>query len=163
MVITYKDLQRINFPVYGLKDFDLIVQDGLVLGGGCVVDDRNQIGETLGIRRLQTPHKTLPLRRSYKDVAAFLIAKDKYFIDSLGYCFIYQKTKYVKIKYHKILNTTVKDTYTTLRLDFVPFPIILQRPPPTGKTWVGLIYFDKTPWLPYEFSETKYADKRKKI
>lgn len=163
MVITYKDLNKVNFPIYGLKDFDLIVQDGLVLRGSLVVDDRNQIGKTIGSRRLQTPHKTLPLKRSYNDVASFIGATDKYFIDSLGYCFMYEKTKYLTVKYHKILEVKNKDSHTILRLDFVPFPIILERPPPEGKTWVGLIYFGKNPWLPYEFSETKCENFKRKI
>lgn len=163
MVVTYKNLKLINFPVFGLPDFDIDFQDGLVKSGGFVIDDRNQLGEDLGTRRLQTPHELLKIRAAYEDIASFLSAKDKYFIDSKGYVFIYEKTKFVRIKYHKIVSVVPKDTYTILKLFEVSFPILVKRPPPPGKTWVGMIYFKEHPWLPYEYSENDRAILRRKI
>ena len=106
MEITLKHLSLINFPIYGLLSDELEVTDGLLRSGGFVVDDRNQIGETLGARRLQTPHELFKLRACYEDIPDLLRAKHKVFVDTKGYCFMYKKTKFVNIKYHKIINVS---------------------------------------------------------
>lgn len=164
MIITYKNLNLINFPIYGLPSDDLEVTDGLLRIGSLVVDDRNQIGETLGARRLQTPHMLLPLRRCYEETAALLSATaHRVFVDSKGYCFIYQRTKLCQIVYHKVLKVIPKDIITVLKVSNVSFPVVVQRPPPPGKNWVGMLYFNRKPWIPYEYAEEKCATKRRKI
>lgn len=163
MVINYTQLKLINFPIYALPSDNLEVTDGLLRCDNRLVDDRNQIGKTLGIRRLQTSHKILPLRRCYEDISGLLRAKERVFVDSLGYCFIYERTKFCKVKSHKILKVTTRKLVTTLKVYGVSFPILVKRPPPKGKEFIGMLYFNNKPWLPYEYSETACADFKRKI
>ena len=59
MVIQYKSINKVRFPVYAMKSDDWHITDGLLFLEGKILDDRNMPGDTLGIRRLQTPHKAL--------------------------------------------------------------------------------------------------------
>ena len=55
-------MKKINFPIYVLSEEPEEI-DGLVLIGDQVVDDKNMSGKTIGMRRLQTPMKSIyPLR-----------------------------------------------------------------------------------------------------
>ena len=57
----------IKFPIYVLSEEPEEI-DGLVIINDQVVDDKNMTGETLGMRRLQTPMKSLyPLRYMVDD------------------------------------------------------------------------------------------------
>ena len=161
--ITYKQLHLINFPIFGLYSKDIEVEDGLIYINDKLIDDSNQIGESVGKRRLQTPHKLGKLNRCYEDAAGLISSKHKAYVDSLGYFFSYEKTLYVPIVYYKILEVLQKDTASILKLNGISFPVYVKRPPPVGKSWVGMIYYEKTPWLPYEYSEYNCAKKRKKI
>jgi len=164
MEITYNKLYLVNFPVFALDSMEQVdVIDGILWHGNLVIDDRNQIGETLGERRLQTPHKLFKLNTACEDLMELLQSKHKLFVDFKGYCFYYKKTKFVKVKYHKIKNVIEKDTYSLIVASETVCPIRVKRPPPIGKGWIGLIYFNKTPWLPYEYSESYCKDLRRKI
>jgi hypothetical protein len=163
MQLTYKNFRLINFPVYGLPSDNVEVRDGLLFIDNAVIDDRNQIGDTLGARRLQTHHKLFPLKCGYSDFQGLLDAKYKSFVDNKGYYFYYKKTKYIKISYHKIVKVVLKDTHTLIKITEVPFPLIMLRPPPQGFDWVGVICLGKHPWIPYEYSKEYYTPKRRKI
>lgn len=164
MEITYKDLNKINFPIFPINTQDLFEQDGLVYLQGNILDDRNQIGKTIGARRLQTPHEPLQrLRRSYFNIRGLLTSGKTDFIDSKGYIFIYRKSKMTKVIYHKISKVQRKESFTLVKLSYYAHPIKLNRPPPVGKPWVGMLYLNKHPWLPYEYSENYCAPKRRKI
>ena len=52
-------LEQIKWPVYVLHSDEIEERDGLLFCDTQIVDDKNMKGETLGIRRLQTPHKNL--------------------------------------------------------------------------------------------------------
>jgi hypothetical protein len=68
MVIQYKNVNKLRFPVYILPSGNWDRQDGLLFLDGQIVDDRNMTGDTLGLRRLQTPHKSLySLRQQVED------------------------------------------------------------------------------------------------
>jgi hypothetical protein len=85
MELTYRSLKNINFPVFALSSDDVYMQDGLLKWDSFVVDDINQVGDTLGKRRLQTPHALLKLNRCFEDMQAFLTARGKrVFIDNKG-------------------------------------------------------------------------------
>ena len=164
MVKSYKDLKLIRFPVFGLPGIDnLYERDGLLFEGGYVLDDRNQLGGTLGARRLQSPHTLYPLKDLYEDLPAFLRANKNCFIDTNGQWFLYRKTTFVDIKYMKILKVIPKECFCLLKLFGVPFYIDVKRPPPEGKTWVGMVTLNKHPWLPYEYSTECCKTKRRKI
>ena len=65
--LTYKQiLKTVKFPVYVLPSEEFYLRDGLLILNEQVVDDRNQSGDTLGKRRLQTPHKVKTLNKTYE-------------------------------------------------------------------------------------------------
>ncbi len=164
MIVNYKHLELINFPIFGLPSDDVYDSDGMLMYEGLVIDDKNQIGGTLGARRLQSPQPLLKIQKYYSDLSMLLSAKNqRVFIDNLGYFFVYERTKFTKIKYHKILNVIERDVATILKVHDVSFPIIVKRPPPTGRSWVGILYLNNRPWLPYDYSVGYCASKRRKI
>ena len=55
-------LNDVKLSIFVLHD-ECEEQDGLLWCDGMVVDDRNQDGDTLGKRRLQSPHQLYPLKR----------------------------------------------------------------------------------------------------
>lgn len=163
MVINYTHFNLINFPIYALPSDDIHTQDGLLYCESGIVDDRNQIGDTLGARRLQTFHRILPLQKIHKDLTDLISSKHRVFVDYKGYCFIYERTKFCKVKFHKIVSVIKKDVGTILKVSGVRAPVVVKRPPPDGMDWVGLLYVNNNPWIPYEYSFKNCAPFRKKI
>lgn len=163
MVINYKHLVSVEFPVYAVPSDDVSSMDGILWLENKALDDRNQLGATLGARRLQTPHKLFPLRKSFNLISEMLQSRHQHFIDSKGAFFTYEKTIFTKVRYHKILTRSLRETGTVLKLEGVFSPIVVPRPPPPGKTWVGMLYFKGYPWLPYDYAEKYSADLRRKI
>ena len=103
MIVTYRTLDKVNFPVFILPSSNWDTPDGLLYLDGELVDDRNMSGTTLGQRRLQTPHKgLLPLKKSVNNVIGIIKQPSFCFIDSTGMPFIYQKTKMLPLRYRKI-------------------------------------------------------------
>ena len=76
--------QKIKFPIYVLSEEPEEI-DGLVLIGDQVVDDKNMSGATIGMRRLQTPMKSIyPLRYQVDDEVGMMKHRGKHFIDTNG-------------------------------------------------------------------------------
>jgi hypothetical protein len=163
MVIDYNSLELLEFPVFKLPSNNIHQQDGLIYCDNAVIDDRNQIGDTLGKRRMQTFHKILPLKACYEDLQAFLHAKGPHFIDSKGRVFTYQKTLMTKVVYHKIEKVIYKEVATIIKAEGVNFPIIVKRPPRPGIEWIAMLYYKTRPWLPYTYSEEYCQSLRRKI
>jgi hypothetical protein len=164
MVITYKTLDKVRFPVYILPSGNWDKADGLLFLDGELVDDKNMPGDTLGVRRIQTPYKELmPLRRQLISPQGILKQKSKTFIDSNGTPFIYEKTKVCKLSYYKIKKVERKEVASILWLKGVNFPFTVPRPPEDGMTWAGVLHFHGLPWMLYEYSENKKPDTRRKI
>ena len=77
-------MQNIKFPIYVLHDEPEEI-DGLVLIDDQVVDDKNMSGSTIGMRRLQTPMKSIyPLRYQVDDEVGMMKHRGKHFIDIIG-------------------------------------------------------------------------------
>lgn len=165
MVITIKTLKNIRFPVYLLPESSWTKSDGLLFLNGLIVDDKNMSGESLGMRRLQSPfYKSLfPLKKSLNTSAGLLKQTLPYFIDSNGLPFIYEKTVYAKLKYYKIQEVTPKITGCLLKLEGIPKPFSIPRPPADGMLWAGVLHYYGFPWVLYEYSETKLPDTRRKV
>lgn len=163
MRINYKYLGSIKFPVYALPNDNWHSQDGLLFLGHRVLDDKNQIGSTLGQRRLQTPHKLFRLNKSCDTFGEMIASKKAHFIDMGGRPFTYEKTMFTKVSYHKIQKVQTRETGTVIQAKDVPFPMVFRRPPPPAKTWIAMLYFKGVPWMPYEFAENKSPDFRRKI
>lgn len=164
MVITYKDIQKITFPVFLLGSSDWYYKDGLLFCDGLIVDDTNQTGKTLGSRRAQTPHKDLySLRRMVSSHNGILKQKQKNFIDSLGKPFYYEKTRFTSLRYLKIKRVERKGIASLVWVKGCNSPFTVPRPPSDGYNWAGILHIHEYPWILYEYSQTKLKDTKKKV
>lgn len=164
MVIQYKSINKIKFPVYELPSSNWERLDGLLFLDKQVVDDMNQRGDTLGARRLQTPHKNLlPLKAQIDTFRGILKSDHKYFIDTNGFCFIYEKTEFCKLKYFKIKDIVQRETCSLLKLDGVKNPFVIPRPPAMDIGYAGVILWNNLPWVLYDYAEEKLKDTRRKV
>ena len=162
MVISYRQIDKIQFPVYVLPSSNWELVDGLLYVDQLLVDDKNMPGDTIGKRRLQTPFKNLqPLKRAADNLLAIIKSGHKCFIDTNGVPFIYEKTESCALKYHKIRKVERKDTASVLWLKDFNFPFVVPRPPPTDYTWAGVLHLKGLPWVLYEYSVSKKADTRR--
>lgn len=164
MVIQYKNINKIKFPVYILPSGNWSRQDGLLFLDEKIVDDRNMSGDSLGIRRLQTSHKNiLPLKHQIDNFRGMIKSKEKHFIDTNGIPFIYEKTEFCKLKYYRIKSIVQKDTLSLLRLDGVKQPFVIPRPPASEMQYAGVLHYKSLPWVLYEYSEDRREDTRRKV
>ena len=164
MVITYKTLHKLSFPVYLIYTENWERVDGLLFLEGKCVDDRNQPGATLGIRRIQTPHPDLyPLKKAVTSHNGILKQSTKYFIDSNGVPFIYEKTRFLHLKYLKIQKVITKESASLLSIKGHRTYFTVPRPPSSGYDWAGILHLEGLPWILYEYSETKLKDSKRKV
>lgn len=162
MIRNYKHIPNIVWPIYRLDDDDWHVSDGLLTYKGGILDDRNMPGNTLGLRRLQTPHLNLyPLKLGKYTIPELL--KHKYYIDSAGKPFIYEKTINTKLKYHLIKKIEKKETVSIAWLAGIGFPIELRNPPLEQAKYARVLYLGDIPWLVYAFTISKGKDTTRKI
>jgi len=164
MVITYKQLHKVSFPIYPLQSDDWSFEDGLLRIGSEILDDRNMPGDTLGIRRIQSPFKNLyPLKRQINDINGIVQNSFKTYVDSKGRVFSYEKTVYTTLKYYKIQKVVRKGAASVLWLHGVNFPFKIPRPPSDEMTYAGVLHLSNNPWILYEYSETRKNPRRKKV
>jgi len=164
MVIQYKSINKIKFPVYELPNGNWERLDGLLFLDGQVVDDINQRGDTLGQRRLQTPHKNLmPLKNQIDTFRGILKSNHKYFIDTNGFAFIYEKTEFCKLKYYRIRDVVPRGTCSLLKLEGLKNSFTIPRPPPIDVLYAGVIHWNGLPWVLYDYAEEKQRNTRRKV
>lgn len=164
MVITLKTIDKVTFPVYALPHSNWEKADGLLFMEGKVLDDRNMPGDTLGVRRVQTPYPELfTLRKQLNNHLGILKQTSNCFIDSNGMPFIYEKTKVCKLQYYKIRKVERKEVASVVWLKGINFPFTVPRPPEDGFEWAGVLHYHGLPWLLYEYSEEKKKDTRRKV
>ena len=164
MVITFREIDKINFPVFVLGSDNWDVQDGLVYLDGLIVDDKNIKATTLGKRRLLTPYKNLyQLKRGVINHTGILKQTRNTFIDNKGLLFIYEKTKYVSLKYSKITEIRKKGKVSLLFIDKYRVPFTITRPPEEDMSYAGVLHLHEQPWLLYEYSATQLKDTKRKI
>ncbi|MEK9894835.1 MAG: hypothetical protein VW518_00230 [Burkholderiaceae bacterium] len=163
MVLTFRGVSSIAFPIYPLPSSNWEKADGLFFVEGKVVDDKNMRGDTLGVRRLQTSHDLLPLTKAILDFTGMIKQSKNVFIDSTGIPFIYQKTKMLPLRYKKIKRIDRKVVASVLHLEGEKHPIRIIRPPENGMTWAGVLYYQELPWKLYEYSEEHQKDTRRKV
>lgn len=164
MVITYKSIKKVSFPIFILPSENWYEKDGLLYMNNRLIDDRNMPGDTLGKRRIQTPFRNLlPLRKSLGTHIGILKQTSKYFIDSKGRPFIYEKTKTCALRYYKIKEVERKDTASVLKVRGISFPFKVPRPPYGDIPWAGILHLGDKPWLLYEYSSEKLPDTRRKV
>ena len=91
-------MQKIRFPIYVINEEPEEI-DGLVIIGDQVVDDKNMDGSSIGIRRLQTPMKSIyPLRYQIDDEVGMMKHRGKHFIDTNGVYWYDEKNNNSSIK-----------------------------------------------------------------
>lgn len=164
MVIQYKNINKVRFPVYEMPSGNWSRQDGLLFLDSYIVDDKNMPGDTLGIRRIQTPHKNLcTLNKQLDNFRALIKSNSKYFIDTNGAPFIYEKTEFCKLKYYKIKSVRQKSSASLLYLWGVKNPFVIPRPPATEMQYAGVLHYGSLPWVLYEYSEEQLKDTRRKV
>tara|TARA_B110000977_G_C11064909_1_gene487415 strand:- start:1287 stop:1784 length:498 start_codon:yes stop_codon:yes gene_type:complete len=162
--ISYKTVHTLQFPIFLLESDEWEYADGILFLGGRVLDDTNQVGLTLGARRLQTPFKSLvPLRKMISTPNGILKQSTQYFIDNKGMPFIYEKTKFMHLKYLKIKRVEKKGTGSLVFVKGSSIPFTVPRPPSIEMIWAGVLHHHKLPWMLYEYSETKLKDTKRKV
>ena len=161
--LNYKQIKKgILFPVYGLPSEEIYSKDGLLLYNNKVVDDRNQKGKTLGIRRLQTPHQKYRIEKIYPEFLDIVRTINKLFIDSNGVTFRYQKTRMCDIVSKRIKKKMSRETYTLLSIEGVN-SLYKYSIYPYGSNWAQILYLENLPWLLYSLSENELKTFKKKI
>ena len=164
MVITYKHLNKIKFPVYGLDSDNWYTSDGLLFLDNQVLDDKNMPGDSLGKRRLQTSDPRLrKLTRQIESIQGIIKQKKLFFIDSNGVPFIYEKTLMCPLRYKKIKKVSKHTTHALIWIEGTPAPFQVPRPPEDGFIWAGILFFKNFPYILYEYAETRKSDTRRKI
>jgi len=125
------DYDNIDFPVFVLHTDNIELIDGILWIDNQVLDDKNMLGKTLGIRRLQSPMKSLyPLKYMLENESDLLHHQGKFYIDSSGFFFAKSKTTTTQLKYHKIMRVEKKTIASRLWIKDCPFPFPLKRPLP---------------------------------
>lgn len=162
---TYRSIHLIKFPVFPIHSDNLEVTDGLVYLDNLVLDDKNQLGETLGKRRLQTPFKSLyTLKNMGRDYLSLISGKTgQYYIDNAGTIFYYEKTKFVRIESFKIKEVILNETYTAIHVYKLNNKIIVPRTPLPEYKWANLLVIDNLPWKIHSYSVEKNKARRIKI
>jgi len=161
--LTYRQILRsVKFPVYSLGTEDFYIRDGLLLVNDLVIDDRNQPGDTLGKRRLQTPHKKRRLSIVYEEFLDIVKQNPSVLIDNNGDIFSYNKTKFEKVKSIRIVRKDLEDTHSRIWLRGVNFAFIVKQPP-LAMNWAQVLHLNSRPWLLYSLSEDKLKDSNRKI
>ena len=161
--LNYKHvLRNIEFPVYTISSEEVYVEDGLLFVNEKIVDDRNQIGDTIGKRRLTTEHKLGTLGKICFNYIEMLDAPSTKFIDTKGNPFNYVKTKMLSVVSYRINKKIAKDNYTVLFLKGVNCPFIVPRYPHTEE-WAQILEYDGLPWKLYSLSEKQVKTFRRKI
>lgn len=165
MAITYRHLRNVKFPIYPLRDRKWYEEDGLLFYGDKILDDKNMPGTTLGIRRLQSPFndRLMPLGKSITSIVGISKNSYKYYVDSEGIPFEYEKTLFCKLKYFRIKRIEPKGTASLLYLEGLPRPFTIPRPPKQGQVWAGVLHLKGLPWMLYGYSSEWIEEAIRKI
>lgn len=157
-----KICRSIEFPVFPISNEDVYMEDGLLFSNGLVLDDKNQPGNTLGKRRLTTPHEKAKIGKAVIDFIDLVNCKESTFIDNAGVCFYYEKTKFCDIVSYKISKKISMDTHTVIFLKGVNSPYSINYYP-YGKDWAQVLLVGRLPWKLFSLSENKLETFKRKI
>ena len=162
--ITFKEFDLIEFPAFKLQTDDIYSENNRLCSEGLVIDDKNMPGKTMGARRLQTKVEGLyPLKRAIFDRVSLIRAGGGPYVDNMGRFFIYEKTKFTKVKYLKILRVDKQGDYSRLWFFGLTQPWEVPRPPPEGYPYAGVIFLYDYPWELYEYSQIDRGTIRRKV
>jgi len=157
-------LEDIRFPLYVVHSDEVITRDGLLWCEGAVIDDKNTQGNSLGERRLSTPLKNLyDLKYQISDFGGLIKHRGRFYVDSNGKFFVYEKSKKATLKYHLIGKIEQKDIVTLIWIHSIPFPFEVARPPARAERFAGVLYISGKPSYLYEVCTEKKKDTWRKI
>jgi hypothetical protein len=157
-------LENIRFPLYVVHSDEVLRRDGVLWVDGAVLDDTNVHGESLGERRLRTPLKNMyDLKHQIDNFGGLIKHRGRFYIDSNGKFFIYEKSKKATLKYHLIRKVEQKDIVTLIWIQNIPFPFEVPRPPHRTELYAGILYISGKPAYLYELSTKKCKDTWRKI
>ena len=164
MDTVHMKLEQIKWPVYVLHSDEIEEQDGLLYCDTQIVDDKNMKGETLGIRRLQSPHKNLyHLKVMIESLQDFVHHKGLNYIDSDGKYFRWIKNKVSNLISHKIEKIERRAIGSLVWCEIIPFPFFIKRPPEARLRYASVLYMDNQPSILYSFSEKQQKKTWRKI
>ena len=89
--------------------------------------------------------------------------RGKFYVDSNGKFFAYEKSKKATLKYHKINKIESKDVMTLIWIAGIPFPFEIARPPLPTDRYAGILYINNRPSFIYEITDTKKKNTWRKI
>jgi hypothetical protein len=162
--MNFQTLHLIQFPVYVLHNDEVEKRDGLLFCDTQIVDDRNVQGETLGIRRLKTPHKNLyPLKYMLEDFRSMIQHRGNNYIDSSGRYFQYEKTTTIMLDSIQIEKIEQKGTASLIWLRKVPFPFTVKRPPEKEMKYAQVLMVNKKPSVLWSYAEKKQKRTWRKV
>lgn len=122
-----------------------------------IVDDTSIEAETLAKRRLKLLTMGVPLAKLGR--ATFflgdlvkLATPQRYFIDSYGKLFVYEKRTRAKLEYRRILNVfPLRNSGVLIEVEGLPARLKSLFPPSTGDKYAGILEFNKS-YILYGFS-----------
>ena len=165
MIATFRDFNKIKFPIYVIPSDNWYYVDRVLFIDNQVLDDKSVPGKTMGIRRLLCGRKDLfILRKIVFSAQELLSCKYKYFIDRNGKPFIYIKTYFSSISNYRIKKIEKKKQASLIWAYGIDFPFTVIRPPINKYEFISVLHYDKSPWMIYEYSNSEKPNrKRKKI
>lgn len=164
MIVNWKDFHRLKFPLYLLPSDNWFEADKVLFLNDQVLDEKNMPGKTLGIRRIQCGRRDLlPLRKAAMTLPELIRSRSKFFIDSEGNPFIYDKTYNSRLKTYKIKRIEKKDTASLLWLQGCSAPFTVPRPPLDNPPFVRILHYEGEPWLFYDYVWTKEKDTYRRV
>lgn len=164
MLVTRKDLHKINFPIYVLPSDDWYITDGVLFVNEKVLDEKNMPGKTLGVRRMQCGRKDLlPLNKAILSIPDMIQCKTKVFVDYKGKPFIYEKTYRSKLKCYRIKKVEGKDSASLLWVHGISHPFTLKRPPFGDPEYVRILHYEGEPWLIYDYVRIYTKDTYRRV
>lgn len=158
------NLNDIRWPIYVLHSDEIEERDGLLFCDTQIVDDKNMTGDSLGLRRLQTPHKNLyRLKVMIESFTEFVHHKGQFYIDSNGKFFRWVKKTSCSVISHKIEKTEKRDIATLIWCRNIPFPFVAKRPPSALMKYASILYMNNQPAILYSLTEEKRKKTWRKI
>lgn len=164
MMLTYKELSKIAFPIFALPSSNWHTQDGLFFVDNILVDDRNVDKPTLGQRRLISPQGNfMKLGKAVVDEVGLFKQQNRAFIDSKGVPFIYIKSKMLPLNYYNIEKKEGLGHSCRIKIVGIKQEFLVPTCPTDSMRWAGILSIQGYPWKIYEFSETYKPPTRRKI
>lgn len=164
MIITWKDFQKLQFPLYQLVSDNWFETDGVLFLNDLVLDEKNMPGDTLGVRRIQSRRLDLfPLKKAVVSIPDLIQCKTKFFIDNKGNPLIYQKTYNSRLKSYRIKKIERKEIASLLWLRGCSSPFTIPRPPLDNPPYARILHYEGEPWLLYDYVRESVKDTYRRV